>query len=129
DQAVPQRAAGRAGARHRRLMQLDLAVAAPLHDDEVVELDLMGRLRPADVGHDLLRGREIVIADRDEVAHTAPLGWVWPDRAPRRRRCRHPGRVIFIPRAPPPRGAGGPARVAARGPRGPAASGSKTRTT
>src|SRR3954447_15147174 len=49
DQAAPQRAAGRAGARHRGLMELDLAVFPALDDDEVVELDLVRGLRTAEV--------------------------------------------------------------------------------
>jgi hypothetical protein len=55
-------------------VELDLAVSAAFDDDEVVELDLVRGLRTAEVRHDLLGGAEIVIGDRDEIAHGAPLG-------------------------------------------------------
>src|SRR3954467_14817270 len=73
DEAAPQRAAGGAAARQRRLVELDLAVVSPFDDHEVVELDLVARLEPAHVGDDLLGGGKIGIGDRYELAHGAPL--------------------------------------------------------
>src|SRR5829696_1320011 len=73
DQAAPQRAAGRPGARERGLMQLDLAVAAPLDDDEVVDLDVVAGLCAAEVRDDLLGRADVLVGDRNEMTHGAPF--------------------------------------------------------
>jgi hypothetical protein len=73
NQATPERAAGGAQAGERGLVELDVAVLLALDDHNVIELEVVALDGFAEVRRHLLRRRQILVRDRDQITRAGFL--------------------------------------------------------